>query len=162
MVWLEQDIARSFERLRAAAERWAGENLCAVGGPADPLLWLYGSTMVEARVDENGWFVIRAFLVLGPEQRADWDLQLKAFASGLSLGRLVVDEDGDLALVHRVPPRADVNQLSRAIHELCRSADLLDDKLCQAFGGLRSVDRFNLDVAAALRGDQAGPLARIC
>ncbi len=143
-----RDAAHS--RLRAAAHRWAGDDVCEIPSERPTFLWLYGSTMIEARAERDGSIELRAFLVLGPETTGSLEEQLRLFSA--PVGRLEVDEDGDLALVHRVPPRAAEDRVLAAIREVSCFADQFDEELCQRFGGIRSVDRFQHDVLAALGG----------
>jgi hypothetical protein len=136
--------------LRAAARHWAGDDLCEL--PAEPpaFLWLFGSTMVEAAAEPDGSVVVRAFLVLGPDDRNGLDDRLERLSATLPFGRLEIDEDGDVALVHRVPAEAGARRLHNEIRDVCCHADVLDDILCDQIGGIRSVDQFQSDVLAAL------------
>jgi hypothetical protein len=145
-----EQFCDALDRLRAVARHWAGEDLCELGGERPTFLWLFGTTMIEASVDQDGACVLRAFLVLDPGDRAGLEAVIAPFAGALPVGRLEVDEEGDVALVHRVQSNASVEQLDRAIHDVCRHADRLDDILCDRLGGTRSVDRFHHDVLVAL------------
>ena len=139
--------------LRAVARRWAGEDLCELGGERPVFLWLYGTTMIEATLDPDGAVALRAFLVLHPAKRSEIEAQLDSFAGSLPVGTLEVDDEGDVALVHRVHPGVRLARLDEAVREMCQCADRLDDILCDRLGGIRSVDRFHHDVLVAL-GDQ--------
>lgn len=106
--------------------------------------------MVEAAAQPDGSVLLRAFLVLGPHHRDGLRERLQQLSGTLSFGRLVLDEDGDIALVHRIPAAAGARRLDEVIGEVCQNADVLDDILCDQIGGIRSVDQFHTDVIHAL------------
>jgi hypothetical protein len=153
--WTIQDHSAAVDRLRSVAREWAGDDVCEIEAGGTAFLWMYGSTMIEARADRDGSVLLRAFLVLGPRATGAIEQQLRAVSETLSMGRLEIDEDGDIALVHRVPARAHRGSLLAAMSEVSRDADRLDDLLCARLGGIRSVDQFQHDVLLALGQDPA-------
>lgn len=142
-------------RLRPLARKWGGDDLCEISGERTAFLWLFGTTMIEAFVDRDGAVVLRAFLVLEPEDRMGLEARLAPFTATLPQGRLEVDADGDIELVHRVPSGATAERLDQAIGDVCHHADRLDDILRERLGGLRAVDKFQFDVLQALGGESA-------
>ncbi len=141
------DRQRTLASLRRAARRSGGDDLCELDRRA--FLWLYGSTMVEAWVDGDGSVALRAWLVLAPE-RARALGALRQLDARPAVGRLVLDEEGDISLEHRIPGDCTEERMSREVDALCREADRLDDLLCREAGGSRSLDRFQAEVEAAL------------
>ncbi|MBP7147410.1 MAG: hypothetical protein KBD01_07680 [Acidobacteria bacterium] len=139
------------ERLRRAARRWAGEDLCELSSDRPSFLWLYGSAMVEASAEPDGTIVLRAFLVLGPTHKARVREELEKSSRTLPAGRLELDGEGDVVLVHSIPPDTDPDELERAVQEICLHADRLDDLLCARLGGIRSLDLFRYDVMSAIQ-----------
>lgn len=137
-------------RLRSAAQRCAGDDLCEIGSDTPAFLWMYGSTLLEASAQPDGSVLVRAFLVLGPCDDGHLEERVAAHSSGLQVGRLVVDEDGDVLYVHRIPAGTPRESVEAIIREVCRQADRLDDILCAALGGIRSLERFRHDVLHAL------------
>ncbi len=141
------DRQKTLASLRRAARRSGGDDLCELDRRA--FLWLYGSTMVEAWVDGDGSVALRAWLVLSPERSRALGA-LRQLAASPVVGRLVLDEEGDLSLEHRIPARCSEERMAREVDALCREADRLDDLLCREVGGSRSLDRFQAEVQAAL------------
>ena len=139
------------ERLRRAARRWAGEDLCELTTDRPSFLWLYGSTMVEAGAEPDGTIVLRAFLVIGPTDRACVHEELEKCSRTLAAGRLEVDAEGDVVLVHSIPADTEPEELERAVREVCLQADRLDDILCSRLGGIRSLELFHYDVMSAIQ-----------
>ena len=136
--------------LRIATREWAGDDVCEIYSDRPAFLWLHGSTMVEASANRDGSVLLRAFLVLHPRPSGNLEAQLRTLSTTLPVGRLVLDEDGDIALIHRVPPRAGRDRLLAAIRDVSCHADLLDDELCARHGGIRSVDKIQEHVRHAL------------
>ncbi|MDQ7006180.1 MAG: hypothetical protein Q9Q40_03005 [Acidobacteriota bacterium] len=138
------------DSLRAAALRVAGEAPCQLPWDRHTLLWLHGTTMIEARCTAAGEIALRAFLVIGPVLQRGLEAELARLSSGLDVGRLECDEDGDVALTHTLGPALDENGLHDELQAFCCVADGLDDLLCRRFGGYRSVDHFERTVASIL------------
>jgi hypothetical protein len=136
----------AISRLRNATREWVGEALCELPGEPPVCLWLYGSTLVEARIDDDGAFELRAWLVLAPELNSDSQPVLDAIGESLPLGRLVIDDEGDVTLQHSIPPEMAPDLLEDELQELCRQADRVDDLLCERLGGTRSLDRLDAEV----------------
>ncbi len=143
----------AFARLRSLARKWGGEDVCEIGGDPPALWWLFGTTMIAACTAPDGASILRAFLVLDPEDRANLEAHLAPYEASVPAGGLVVDEEGDVEMILRVPAETETEQLDDLIRDFCRSADRLDDVLRDRLGGLRSVDKFQHDVLEALGGD---------
>jgi hypothetical protein len=144
------DLEGVTARLRSAARRCVGDDLCEIEAAGAAFLWLHGSTLLEAVPHADGSVLLRAFLVLGPPDDGGLEERLASFAQHVPVGRLVLDDEGDIALERRVGPGAPRERLERAIREISSQADRLDDLLCGLFGGVRSVDRLRREVAQAL------------
>ncbi len=112
------------------------------------LLWLYGSALIEATVCRSGAVQLRAHLVFDPTQPAAVSDAIRREERHLSLGRLIVDSEGDLALVHAVALERQALKLDEEVAEICRQANRLDDLLRQRVGGTRSLDRLQSECAA--------------
>ncbi|MDH3283322.1 MAG: hypothetical protein OEQ13_01170 [Acidobacteriota bacterium] len=137
--------------LREVAHRCGGENLYEVPHETRPgFMWLHGSTLVELQELSGGGVSFRAHLVLRPSRRSLIPAALLRRTVELTRGYLVLDEDGDVALVHLIPATLDDHRLRDVIVELCGVADRLDDQLCAELGGQRSLDRFHAEVMQAL------------
>jgi hypothetical protein len=141
--------------LRSIANGCAGDDVCEISDSAS-FLWLYGSTMIEASVAEDGEIIIHAWLVVGPTKGSHWAHQLARWEGGLSIGELLVDAEGDIVLAHAFPRLTTTERLEQQIYEFCRTADRLDDLIVEQIGGMRSIDRFHRDVIQALTVEALG------
>lgn len=146
--------AAHLERLRLVAKRWGGEDLCELTDGRPSFLWLFGSTMVEAVAEADGTVQVRAFLVIRPNPHPELPREVARVCGRVPIGRLVIDQDGDITLTHTIPPGRGVEQMDREVHQLCCWADRLDDELCRKLGGMRSWDLFQADVLNALAGGE--------
>ncbi len=146
------DLDALVVRLRNAARRCIGDDVCELSAGGPRFLWLHGSTMVEAVAGDDGSVLLRAFLVLAPAPSDRLAERLAAYAERIDEG-LRLDGDGDIVLERRVAAGADASRLDAAIREISHRADLLDDLLCVRFGGIRSVDRLRRDILLALGPD---------
>lgn len=142
-------------RLRRAAHPWVGEDLCEIEGSSPRFLWVYGSTFVEACPQEDGSFDVVAWVVLDPQRDARTDELFAHLSETLELGHLVIDEDGDVALEHRIPPEADARRLEHELREVCRQADRIDDILSERLRGVRSLDRLGFEIDALFGAEEA-------
>lgn len=142
--------------MRRAVEHCAGDDLCEVGGDQPCFLWLYGTTMIEANLDGDSAFSLRAWLVIGPTDRPHWAQRLARWESRVPLGQLRVDGEGDVILAHRIELSWPEAQIHAEVSEFCRHADLLDDRLCAELGGVRSLDQFYKDVIVAIAREALG------
>jgi hypothetical protein len=146
---------RSGERgaqLCRAAHRWGGDGVCELAGSPPALLWLYGSTMVEATEDADGTIVLRAFLVMSPSH-PDPARVCAVYQPALPAGQLRVDDEGDIVLEHRVPAGSDEAALEAELRKVCEAADSVDDLIREEAGGILSFDLFEWDVMQAVRGE---------
>ncbi len=137
--------------LREVAHRCGGEDLYEMPDAVRPgYMWLHGSTLVEIRELIGGGVSFRAHLVLRPRRTSLIPTALSRRAVELTRGSLVLDEDGDVALVDLIPASVEDDRLEDLILSLCGVADRLDDLLCEELGGQRSLDRFHAEIARAL------------
>lgn len=148
------------QRLKKVAFRVAGEDPCELPWDNRTFLWLYGSTMVEASSTQEGDVLLKAFLVIGPRPDEELEAELLWLSAGLEIGRLVLDEDKDVILTHRVNASRNDAQLDRELRAFCCLADGLDDLLCERFGGCRSLEHFEQAVQLAM-GTEGGPAAAV-
>ncbi|MFN7966362.1 MAG: hypothetical protein U0V87_11810 [Acidobacteriota bacterium] len=156
-----QDWRERLLHLRSVAAQCGGDDLCEVQDSVS-FLWLYGSTMVEADIDEDGEIVLHAWLVIGPTRRPQWTHLVTRWEGGLPFGELLIDDDGDVILAHRIPISTPNSVMASQVREFCREADRLDDLICQQLGGIRSIDQFHRDVIAAIADEaleKEGPAA---
>lgn len=136
--------------LRRAARILGGDDVCEVGSPRTTLLWLYGSTMVEASVDPSGQVVLRAFLVHHPVASENLQTDLALFTAGLVEGELTLDEEGDVVMEHAFRPNGSRLSVARGVERFCLEADRMDDIVSRRLGGLRALDRLHATVMHAL------------
>ena len=146
--------------LRCAAMTLGGDDVCEVRGPRTTLLWLYGSTMVEACVDPSGRVVLKAFLVHHPVSTDCLQTDLALFTAGLLEGELTLDEEGDVVMQHAFRPNGSSESVARGVERFCLEADRMDDIVSRRLGGLRALDRLHATVMHALSPrPQADPRA---
>jgi len=142
----------TWERLCRAARHWGGEGVCELAGGPPALLWLYGSTMIEASREPDGSVVLRAFLVLRPSH-PDPARVCETYQPAIPTGRLRVDDEGDIILEHRIAEGTDDATLDGELRRLCEAADSVDDLIREEAGGILSFDLFEWDVMQAVRGE---------
>ncbi len=142
----------TWERLRAAARHWGGDGVCEVADRPRALLWLYGSTMIEATAELDGAAMLRAFLVMGPTHPHP-ERVLPSYQRRLASGTLRLDEEGDAVLECRLPPALGARAFDWQVHAFCEAADQVDDLLHEEIGGMLSFDLFEWDVMQAVRGE---------
>lgn len=155
MVRADKVDSGRLQELRAAAERFGGEDLCEVADGRS-FLWLFGSTLIEATLEEDGTILLQAYLVIGPSRGEVWTQRLARWEQRLEFGELAIDQDGDVVLIHRLPRLLANGSLPRELGRFCRTADLLDDQLVEQLGGERSIERFLRDVVHAITSEALG------
>jgi hypothetical protein len=144
--------------LREVAQNLGGDDLCELGVVEPAFVWLFGSTMVEARIDPVGRVELKAFLVHGPASRDEVATDLALFSAGLRLGELKLDEDGDVVMMHRVQAQATSQRIAEQVELFCQEADRLDDIVSARLGGERALDRLQSTILRALRLSVDGAL----
>jgi hypothetical protein len=142
----------TWERLCRAARHWGGEGVCELAGVPPALLWLYGSTMIEASREPDGSVALRAFLVMRPSH-PDPARVCETYQPAIPTGRLRVDDEGDIVLEHRIEVGTDDATLDAELRRLCEAADSVDDLIREEAGGMLSFDLFEWDVMQAVRGE---------
>jgi hypothetical protein len=148
-----KDLAReTWESLRRAARHWGGEGVCELAGGPPVLLWLFGSTMIEATGQPDGSIALRAFLVMRPSH-PDPARVCETYQPAIPAGRLRVDDEGDIVLEHRLPAGTDDATLDSELRQVCEAADSVDELIREEAGGILSFDLFEWDVMQAVRGE---------
>lgn len=150
-------VEGAWRRLRDAATHWGGEGVCEVAERPRALLWLYGSTMIEATAEEDGAVMLRAFLVMGPTHPHPEQV-LSSYQRRLASGTLRLDEEGDAILESRLPPELGARAFDWQVRAFCEAADQVDDLLHEEIGGMLSFDLFEWDVMQAVRGELGSAL----
>ncbi|MCU0230825.1 MAG: hypothetical protein MUC67_05540 [Acidobacteria bacterium] len=142
----------TWQRLYRAAQRWGGEGVCELADEPPALLWLYGSTMIEASRESDGSVALRAFLVMKPSH-PDPARVCATYQPAIPAGRLRVDEEGDIILEHRIAVGVDDATLDAELRRVCEAADSVDDLIREEAGGILAFDLFEWDVMQAVRGE---------
>ncbi len=145
------------ELLRDVVRRRGGEDLCEMPFEEATYLWPHGCTMIEACTERRGTVLLRAYIVMGPRLYGELGTDLALFSAGLDFGTLSLDEDGDVALWHRVPWGWGEDYLEAELGAFCSEVDRMGDVLRSRLGGQSSLEVVQQTVGSAFSGRDLAP-----
>ncbi len=148
-------------RLREAAQRCGGDDLCELPFGAASFLWPHGETMIEALVTADGVTVLRAYLVIAPRIEPGLTTEIALFSAGLKSGRLEIDDVGDVSFIQRLPGWRAADELTAELSAFSEEAERLGVLLRDRLGGHSSLDVVMHGVRSRLCGCPAAAMLEI-